>query len=291
MRVATRVATKLWAPAALALLAGCADERAAQQQAPEKTPAATPPATDVDAIKEQPSRFFGKTVRVTGEIDQMHNERAFQLDGTGWAFDDNITVLTRTPVRVGGLALAPGDEVIVEGTVRPFVVADVEKDLGWDIGSDVEVRLSKRPVLVASSVRRVVDYGQWTAAGAPAATEPVTTTLVIFATVEPATLSGRKVDLGRERVQAVTGKGLWVGPNPMSQVFVLPSGEVKGVQPGDWVSVKGTLQTAPKDAAKAWNLPENMAGAAGEGTLFVDNATVSEVEVKAAPGGPGQGIR
>lgn len=36
-----------------------------------------------------------------------------------------------------------------------------------------------------------------------------------------------KVDLGRERVQSVTGKGMWVGPSRMSQVFVVPGQPVK----------------------------------------------------------------
>lgn len=254
-------------------LAACDLDRP-KPEPPATTAAVTAPGAGVEAIKDAPERYYGKTVHVSGKIDQAYNDRAFDLEGAGWAFNDNITVLTRSPVRMGGSPLERNDEVVVTGTVRPFVVAEVERDIGWDIGPDVEVKLTKRPVLIASRIRKVDEYGQWPA---PAANEPVTTTLAIVTTADAAELSGRKVDLARERVHAVTGKGLWVGPTGMSQVFVLPRDPVKDIQPGDWVRVSGTLQKAPNDAVKAWDLPANMAGVVWEQMAFIDGATVTEV--------------
>lgn len=239
-------------------------------------PAATAPAASVDAIKEAPNRFYGKTVNVAGEVEQVYSDRAFQLEGTGWAFDDNITVLTKQPVSVAGGPLMADDELIVTGTVRPFVVADIERDLGWDLQQELEIRLSKRPVLIAESIRKVNEYGTWSASGAAAAT-PITSALTIVATVGPDALVGRKVELARERVWSVEGKGLWVGPTVMSQVFVLPAGDVKVFQPGDRVRVTGTLQKVPKDAGKTWNLPAGRATSMNEDALYVDTATVTEV--------------
>lgn len=237
------------------------------------------PGANVDAIKETPERYYGKTVRVVGSVDRLDNDRAFELDGAEWAFNDNITVLTKTPVSIGGAGLAPKDEVVVVGKVRPFVVADVERDLGWDIGSDVEIRLSRRPVIVAESIRKVGEPWRWPAGG----TDAVATTLVIVAQADPGMLAGQKVDLGRERVQALTGKGLWVGSSPMAPVFVLPLQAPKDVQVGDRVHVTGTLQKTPKDAVKAWELPAGMEGMATDRMVFVDGATV--IEVAERPGG------
>lgn len=275
-----RRAMLFWPGAALAALAliACDNDR---DRALQATTAGAPDAagarTSVDAIKEAPERFYGKTVRLVGKVDETPSDRAFNLEGTEWAFNDNIAVLTKTPVRIGGAPLAAGDEVVVTGTVRPYSVAEVEREIGWTITPDLEAKIRKRPVLIAQSLRKLDDPRRWSASGAP---EPVTTTWMIMTVTEPGSLVGQKVDLGRERVQAVAGKGLWVGQGPMSQVFVLPNQPVKDVKPGDTVRVAGTLQRTPKDAQKAWDLPQNMEGAAGEGTVFVDGATVTKADVR-----------
>jgi len=278
MQRAIRLGSGAVIAAVMLTLAACQnDQNRAATQPPAGSTAQTQGAS-VDAIKEGPARFYGKTVRVTGEIDKIYSDRAFDLEGTGWAFDDNITVLTSSPVSTNGVPLRAGDDIIVLGTVRPFVVADVERDVGWDIGSDVEIKLNKRPVLIATSIRRVGEYGSWPATGTA---EPVKTTLAIVIT-DPAVMVGRKVDLGQERVQAVQGKGLWVGYGQMSKVFVLPKEPVKDIKDGDNVRVTGTLQKAPHDAAKAWDLPAAMAGAVSNDTLFVDAATVTKADTTAA---------
>jgi hypothetical protein len=274
-------ARKLHARAALVAglstlaLVACDRDRPSPEP-PATGPAVTAPAASVDTIKEAPNRFYGKTVNVSGNVERVYSDRAFQLEGTGWAFDDNIMVLTKQPVSVAGGPLVADDELIVTGTVRPFVVADIERDLGWDLQQDLEVRLSKRPVLVAESIRKVNEYGTWSATGAAAAT-PITSALTIVATVGPDALVGRKVELARERVWSVEGKGLWVGPTVMSQVFVLPAAEPKDLQPGDRVRVTGTLQKVPKDAGKTWGLPAGRATTMSEDALYVDAATVTEV--------------
>ena len=259
------------------MLFGCDKEvnRAGQEgpAAPGAAPG-TAPGANVDVIKETPERYYGKTVRLVGSVARIDNDRSFELEGADWAFNDNITVLTKTPVNIGGAGLLQGEEIVVVGKVRPFVVAEVERDLGWDIGSDVEMRLSRRPVIVAESIRRVGDPGRWPGGG----TDAVATSIVIVAQADPGMLAGRKVDLARERVQAVTGKGLWVGSSPMAQVFVLPAQLPKDVQVGDRVHVTGTLQKTPKDAAKSWELPAGTEGMATDRMVFVDGATVIEVD-------------
>lgn len=239
------------------------------------TPATAPVPTTVDRVKEVPARFYGKEVRVTGTIDKLYGERAFDLEGTGWAFNDNIAVLTKTPVAFGGAAVAKGDEVIVDGVVHPFAVADIERRLGWDLQTETEIRLKERPVLIADSIRKMGETGRWSAESI--AEQPIAAVLTIITASEPANLAGRKVDLPRERVQSVTEKGVWVGPTNANQVFVRTEAKPTDVKAGDTVKVSGTLKQAPADAAKTWQLPPESAALVREEMLYVDGALVSKV--------------
>ncbi|WAS90600.1 hypothetical protein [Nannocystis punicea] len=274
-----------WAIAGAALLAAVATgacnserertaERAPGQQA-ERAPTPAPaPTTDVDTVKEHPAWYYDKKVRVTGEVDEVYSDRAFRLEGTGWAFDDDITVLMKKPMDVAaGGALKDDDELIVNGTVRRFVVADVERDIGWDLSPEIEVKLKERPVLVADSVRKV---------GPPektAAAEPegeVDTVSEIVATADQKSLAGKKVELGREKVQAIAGKGLWIGPTFTEKVFVIPVMLPKDVVVGDIVAASGTLREVPANALESWDLPKEMADDLGK-VVYVEAASLREV--------------
>lgn len=251
-----------------------AAERAPMQQA-ERAP--TPaPTTDVDKVKEHPNWYYDKQVRVTGEVDEILSDRAFRLEGTGWAFDDDITVLMKKPMEAAaGGALHEDDELIVSGTVRRFVVADIERDLGWDLSPEVEIKLKERPVLVADAVRKV---GPWQDKDKEKAAEPaeVDTVAEVVAVADAKSLSGKKIELARETVQAVAGKGLWVGPTATEKVFVLPSMMPKDVVVGDVVTVSGTLREIPENALETWNLPKDMADDLGK-VVYVEAVAVREV--------------
>lgn len=260
-------------------------DRGAMGQGAASAQKTTP--TNVEQVKDSPAYFYGKEVRLSGEVDDVLSDRSFVLEGAGWAFNDNITVLTKTPVNIDGASLFNDEEVIVRGTVRPFVVAEVERDLGWDLGPDLEAQLREKPVVIADSIRRVGEVGRWTAAGTEQTDQqgPVVALMTIIAAVDPATLAGRTINLRNEKVLSLMGKGMWIGPSAMGRVFVVPEQMPEGVVPGDRVDVKGTLKAAPNDAASAWNLPADMAALASEGSLFVDSATVTKVETKGqAPG-------
>ncbi len=168
-----------WSAAACAALAltACEDNRNRAMQEPgpnNATPqgqAKNPqnqnqgqrPAGGVEAVNDAPSRFYGKKLSLVGDVDEVYNDRAFELDGADWAFNDNITVLTKNPVSVEGAPLRSSDDIVVSGTVRPFAVADIEKEIGWDIPADLENKLNKRPVLVADTIHKMTGCGTWSA--------------------------------------------------------------------------------------------------------------------------------
>lgn len=274
----------------LALAPGCKDEQGKQaeqaEQAAKQTNQANPKSgaagntqisaeTTVDKVRESPSYFYGKQVHIAGKVEDIVTDRAFELEGAGWAFHDNIMVFTKTPVQMVGGLLGKGDEVIITGTVRPFVTGEVEREIGWDISLETEIKLKERPVIVADSIRKVSESGRWSANGVGA--QAITTVVAMITTMDVSALAGQPVDLDRERVQSVSGKGLWVGPSAMSQVFVLPSAPPTDIKPGDMVRVAGTLRKVPADATTAWGLPPAMTGAVREGMIFIADATVRPV--------------
>lgn len=268
---------------AMSALGGCGEREQRTDADPTTMPRLGPrePAEarspTVEQVRESPGRFYGDRVQVSGEVDELFGERAFELEGTGWAFGDDITVLTRTPVKFDGDELRREDELVVMGIVRPFVVAEIERDLGWDLTPELEARLREHPVLVADAIRRTTEYGRWSATETAEGPAPLTSVVSAISTTNPHAVAGRKVEFRREQVRAVMGRGLWVGPNIMSQVFVLPLRMPSGLQAGDFVRVTGTLREAPRDAARGWDLPADMAGVVREDALFVDAATVEEL--------------
>ena len=300
IRASTRT-TLLAMSMILALAPGCKDEQSKQanqgsqaanpanqgNQGTPKTGAAgntqVSAETTVDKVRESPSYFYGKQVRIAGKVEDIVTDRAFELEGAGWAFHDNIMVFTKTPVQMVGGLLGKGDEVIITGTVRPFVTGEVEREVGWDISQETEIKLKERPVIVADSIRKVSESGRWSAEGV--GVQPITTVVAMITTMDVSALAGQPVDLGRERVQSVSGKGLWVGPSAMSQVFVLPSAPPTDIKPGDMVRVAGTLRKVPANANEAWGLPSSMAGAVREGMIFIADATVRPVAGATAKAG------
>lgn len=121
-------------------------------------PVAVPRPT-VEEVQDTPTSYYGKRVRLAGKVDEILSDRAFELEGAGWAFGDNIIVLTKTPVRFTGAPLARDSELIVSGVVRRRV-EDTAIELGWAPTPEHETKVNERPVLVADSIRLINDDGR-----------------------------------------------------------------------------------------------------------------------------------
>jgi len=100
--------------------------------------------------------FYGQSVTVKSKVEDVIDSRTFTLD------DDTILpgpdVLVLVPRGVAS-TLVHDQEVIVTGTVRPYVMAELKKDYDWfEDGKIVKrmgdkVDMKTRPVIVATSVR------------------------------------------------------------------------------------------------------------------------------------------
>lgn len=96
--------------AAGTLLAGCANDDTAVEEAQEEGPAAT-------------AAILGEPVTVVADVQEIVNEHAFTVG------EDETLVLSATEPTVDQLEV--GEEVMVSGTVRQLVTADFERDYDW----------------------------------------------------------------------------------------------------------------------------------------------------------------
>ncbi|MBH8554472.1 hypothetical protein I8751_19315 [Nostocaceae cyanobacterium CENA357] len=110
------------------------------------------PAVKPGELSTNPSAYYNKVIAVPAEVEDIVGNNAFTLDEDQLIGGQDLLVLFpkgQTPVK-------EGEKIVVAGTLRPFVVADIERDydLTWDAGlqKQLEVEYKNRPVLVAESV-------------------------------------------------------------------------------------------------------------------------------------------
>lgn len=109
-------------------------------------------------ITADPQRYYGKPLAVTGEIEDIRSPNVFTLNEDQLFGATDLLVLRANP-KVGTptpAAVKDGETVAVTGVLRPFVVADIERDydLTWDLDlqKKLEVEYSQKPVLIADAV-------------------------------------------------------------------------------------------------------------------------------------------
>jgi hypothetical protein len=121
---------------------------------------ATGPVTPEERITattlvRHPDRYYGRTVRVKAEVEDVLGPNMFTLDEDAVLAGPDVLVLVPHDL---SRALAHDEDVIVTGEVRPFVQAELERDFDFfKNGKIVDVKhkvdWEKRPVIVASSIR------------------------------------------------------------------------------------------------------------------------------------------
>lgn len=130
---------------AISLLTAC-DAR------PDEAPAS---AVGAGQIIENPSNYVGKTVTVTGEVEDLHGPRAFEMD-SGVNLGELLVLgkdpYPQVPDGATNRAFIVDDTVTVTGVVRMMVTTEIERELGWDLEPQLEVEFDRKPVLIAKSL-------------------------------------------------------------------------------------------------------------------------------------------
>lgn len=103
-------------------------------------------------VTKNPTAFYGKTIAVEAEVEDIVSPTSFTLDEDKLTSTQDLLVLNTTPNQ----AINDGQKVVVTGELRPFVVADIERDydLNWDLTLQrkLEAEYKQKPVLVAKFV-------------------------------------------------------------------------------------------------------------------------------------------
>ncbi len=212
-------------------------------------------------LEENPSQYIGKTINVTAEVEDVFGPRLFKIDEPNWG-DLDGEVLVYLPSDLAAL-VRENDRVTVTGTMKMFLKADVEQELGWlEPDPDVEIEFAKRPMLVASrivggdsNVALAIRAGAPAAgasgavgtSGAAAASSGALTDAAAIARGD-SELVGRQVDLEGVKVARVArNHGFWIEAGGQS-VFVLPAQHAQGTTAaaGQSVSVDGVVLSMPR---------------------------------------------
>jgi hypothetical protein len=103
-------------------------------------------------ITRNPSAYFGRMATVHGNVDVIKNERAFTIASNTLTDANEVLVLTANNL-ILNTPLAEGELLQVRGTVRPFVKAEVEKELGLTLDPQLEVEFKGKPVIIATAIK------------------------------------------------------------------------------------------------------------------------------------------
>ena len=105
-------------------------------------------------VIENPSAYVGKTVTVSGDVEEIWGPRAFNMD-SGISLGELLVVGREPFPQVGDAnnrAYVISDVATVTGVVRMLVTADVEREIGWDLDPRIEAEFNAKPVLIAQSI-------------------------------------------------------------------------------------------------------------------------------------------
>lgn len=107
-------------------------------------------------LTSNPEQYYGKPLAVTGEVDEVQGVNAFTLDEDQLIGGQELLVIQGTPATAPQRPIEDGEKVAVTGVLRPFVVADLEREyeFNWDTGvqQQLEAEYRDKPVLIAENI-------------------------------------------------------------------------------------------------------------------------------------------
>ncbi|MBD2105512.1 hypothetical protein [Nodosilinea sp. FACHB-13] len=112
-------------------------------------------------ISENPEQYYGETLAVTGDVEDIQSEDTFTLQEDQLLGADSLLVVYAQPKAGSASEAVPptitdNEQVAVTGVLRPFVVSELERDydLTWDaeVLQQLEADYSEKPVLIATQI-------------------------------------------------------------------------------------------------------------------------------------------
>jgi len=108
----------------------------------EKTPT-------VQNVVENPMKFLGRAVNLTGEVKKKHNPYGYVLEGKDWdLWDDEILVVTTTALPAN---IKEGTLVKLQGTVSKYGDIEVEQEVEKGL-QEIEFDYEEKPFVHSQSI-------------------------------------------------------------------------------------------------------------------------------------------
>lgn len=107
---------------------------------------------DLEDVSENPDSYYSQEIAVEGEVDEIRSDYTFTLKENELIADDDLLI-----INASGEPIPQEDEqVVVTGTVRPYIKAEFERDydLDWDLDvqEEIEAEYTEKPVLVIDGI-------------------------------------------------------------------------------------------------------------------------------------------
>jgi hypothetical protein len=240
------------------------------------------PTKRIEDIQRSPLAYLDRDVTVIGKVDEVFDERAFELEGDGIIWPKKLLVVARAPVRFGPTKLAGDEELVVSGTVRRMSPGDgeLERDLGQGVDRELARRYGDQAILVADSVRLVETQARWSK---PFQQGAIVSAIRLLSALDPTIFAGHALDLANVPVRATTGRGLWVGFGPHSELFLaaLHETQLVGIEAGDHVAIRGTVRELPAAGPAAKEPRLEPARARGE-KVYIEAAELTKLTPRPA---------
>lgn len=131
---------------------------------PASAPSDAAPAANtglkVEDLIKNTDKYMGQEVTIVAEVDEVLSPMAFALDEDApfaAGIDNDVLVFYPKSAELAPLDDAwLNDEVRVTGTVSKMTVAEIEREVGWDLDPKIEIEVEKKgPVIIAKRVERI----------------------------------------------------------------------------------------------------------------------------------------
>ncbi|MCR9159153.1 MAG: hypothetical protein ACE37F_09470 [Nannocystaceae bacterium] len=279
--------------AASAVVLGCHERPSTV--IPEREVSLVPETADADHtiiedVEENPQAYYGKRLTFRGEAENVMSDRAFVLEGDNFAFDNDLLVLTRTPISMGHEGIEENQDYVVTGVVRQLVVAEVERELGWDLEPQLEVEYYAQPVVIAERIEEVRELSIWTPYDftepephggmwvAPSARESASVEApVLHVTayaVQPVEYLGKPVSGTGEVTRVISDRAFYIDAGPGDEVLAVvredvPEREMIDIDAGQTITIEGLAMPASKVDYVPGTLEQDAKEAIAEEKAFI----------------------
>lgn len=134
---------------------GVVVEPAAETVSPETTSLETTSPTagaTTGAVAETPNaKLIGESVTVSTKVMRIISPKAFVVQDKESLGGQEVLVVTN----YDSPAVAVGKNIELTGVMRQLVVADVEKEYGFDLEPGVEAEFKDKPIIAAKGIEKV----------------------------------------------------------------------------------------------------------------------------------------